>query len=154
MRTSNENRFNDRSWLYTRKRVRNRRYPVEAITDGDYVYDVALLPNTPTQDESLLHGLQQASGGIVLHVNRGKTEYMYLNHKRDIYLRNSGSLKLVKKFTYQGRSVLSNKNDTSEQVAKACTAIDMLSIIQKLDLSDKIQRNVFKVVVVSFLLHE
>ena len=36
----------------------------------------ALLANTPNQTESLLHNREQAAGGICLHVNANKTEYM------------------------------------------------------------------------------
>ena len=35
---------------------RNRRYPAQAITDADYADDIALLPNSPAQPETLLHG--------------------------------------------------------------------------------------------------
>ena len=51
---------------------------------------------------------------------------------------------LVDKFTYHGSSVSSTENDINMQLAKACTAIDRLSIIWKSDLSDKIKRNFFK----------
>ena len=42
----------------------------------DYVNDIALEANSATQAESLLHSLKQAAGGIGLHVNADKTEYM------------------------------------------------------------------------------
>ena len=38
-----------------------------------------LMVNTPTQADSLLHSLEQVAGGIGLHVNADKTEYMCLN---------------------------------------------------------------------------
>ena len=46
--------------------------------------DIALLANTPTQAESLLHGLERAAAGIGLHFNADKTEYMrwHLHTKR------------------------------------------------------------------------
>ena len=31
---------------------RSRRYPTQTITDADYADNIALLPNTPTQDET------------------------------------------------------------------------------------------------------
>ena len=46
--------------------------------------DIALLVNTSTQAESLLHSLEQVAGGISFHVNTDKTEYMYFNQKRNI----------------------------------------------------------------------
>ena len=37
---------------------RSRRYPTKTITDTDYADDIALLANTPTQTETLLHSLE------------------------------------------------------------------------------------------------
>ena len=37
---------------------RSRRYPAQTITDADYVDDIALLANTPTQAETMLHSLE------------------------------------------------------------------------------------------------
>ena len=62
------------------------------------------MKNTPRQAESLLHSLEQAAGGIGLHVNIDKTDYMWFNQKGDSFILNGGSLKLVDKFTYLGSS--------------------------------------------------
>ena len=51
---------------YTKK-TRSRRYLAETITDADDADDIALFANTPTQAESQLHSLEQATGGIGLH---------------------------------------------------------------------------------------
>ena len=67
----------------------------EMIMDADYADNIACLANTPTQAESLPHSLEQATGGIDLHVNADKTEYMCFNQKRDISTLNCGSLKSV-----------------------------------------------------------
>ena len=37
---------------------RSRRYPAKTITDADYTDDIAILVNTPTQAETLLHSLE------------------------------------------------------------------------------------------------
>ena len=73
-------------------------------------------------------------------MNTDKTKYMCFNQKGDISTLNSASLKLVNKFTFLGRSVSSTKNDMNTQLSKAWTAIDRLSVIWKLDQSDKIKR--------------
>ena len=86
----------------TLKTARNRCYPVETISDADYTDDIALLANTQTQDVSLLHCMEQPAGGIYLHVNADKTEYMCFNKKANIPRLNEGSLKLVNKFSYLG----------------------------------------------------
>ncbi len=79
---------------------RNRRYPAQIITDMDYTNDIALLANSPAQAESLLHSLKRAAGGIGLHVNADKTEYMGFHQRGDIFTLNCGSLKIMDKFTY------------------------------------------------------
>ena len=43
---------------------RSRRYPAQTITDADYADDIALLANTPTHSEILLHSLEQTAAGI------------------------------------------------------------------------------------------
>ena len=68
--------------------------------DVDYVDDIALQANTPTQAETLLHSLELAAADIGLHVNANKTEYMCFNQRGNISTLNGSSLKLVDKFTY------------------------------------------------------
>ena len=70
---------------------RSRRYPAETITDADYVDDIALLANEPTQAEFLLHSLERAAVYIGLHVNAHKTEYMCFNQRGDVSTLNSNS---------------------------------------------------------------
>ena len=72
---------NGRKWLYNKK-AGSRQYPAQTIMNTDYTDKTALLANTTTQPES--HNLKQAAGGIGLHVNADKTEYMCFNQKRDI----------------------------------------------------------------------
>ena len=72
------------------------------ILDEDYANDIAHFANTPTQAESKRNSLEQAAGGIGLHVKSDKTKYMCFNQKRDISILNGGILKLLEKFTYLG----------------------------------------------------
>ena len=90
---------------------RSRRYAAQTITDVDYADDLALLANTQTQAESLLHCLERAAGGIGLHVNADKIEYMCFNQRGDISTLKGGPLKLKDKLTYLGSSVSSNEKD-------------------------------------------
>ena len=53
---------------FTLKKARSRRYRTQTITDADYADDIAFLANTLTQAESLLYNLEQAAGGIGLHI--------------------------------------------------------------------------------------
>ena len=132
---------------------RSRRYPAQTIIDVDYADDIALLANSPTQAESLLHNLEQAARGISLHVNADKTEYMCFNQRSDISTIKGGLLRLVDKFTYLGSSVSANENDINTRLVKACAAIDRLSVIWKLDLTNKIKRSFFQAAVVSILIY-
>ena len=58
---------------------RSKRYPAQTISDTDNADDIALLPNTPAQAESLLYSLERAAGGIGLHDIADKTEYRCFN---------------------------------------------------------------------------
>ena len=91
------------------KKKRSRRYPAKTITDGDYADDIAILANTHNQAETLLHSLERAAGGISLHVNAHKNEYMCFNQTGDISTLDGTSLKLVDKFPYLGSNVSSTK---------------------------------------------
>ena len=49
--TLNVNWSNKRKWLYTKKKQEADNTPAETITDIDYIDDIALLVNLPTQAE-------------------------------------------------------------------------------------------------------
>ena len=132
---------------------RSRRYPAQTVTDVDYADDTALLANTPTRAETLLHSLEWAAAGIGLHhVNAYKTEYMCFNQRGDISTLNGSSLKLADKFTYLGSSV-SSTEDINTRLAKAWTAIDRLLVIWKSDLTDKMKRSSFQAAIMLILLY-
>ena len=118
----------------TLTKERSRRYPAHTITDADYTDDIALLANTPAQANCL----ERADGGIGLHVNADNMEFMCFNQTGDISTLNASSVKLVDKFTYLGSSVSSTETDINTWLAKAWTAIDMLSVIWMSDLTDNI----------------
>ena len=65
---------------------RSRRYPAKTITDVDYADDVTLLANKPVHAESQLFSLERAAGGIGLHVNAYKTEYICFNKNQTRYI--------------------------------------------------------------------
>ena len=66
---------------------------------------------------------------------------MCFNQTGDISTLDGTSLKLVDKFTYLGSSVSSTKKDIDTRLTKAWMAIDMLSIIWKSHLADKMKRS-------------
>ena len=132
---------------------RSRRYPAKTITDDDYADDIAILANTPDQAETLLHSLERAAAGISIYVNAHETEYMGYDQTGDISTLEGTPLKLVDKFTYLGSSVESTEKDIETRLTKAWTAINMLSIIWKSDLTDKMKRSFFQAAVTSILLY-
>ena len=118
-----------------------------------YNTNIAILPNTPNQAETLLHSLERAAAGISLHVNAHKTEYVCFNQTGDISTLEGNSLKLVDKFTFLGSSISSTEKDMDTPLTKSWTAIDKLSIIWKSDLTDKMKHSFFQAAVVAILLH-
>ena len=135
------------------KLAKEKRHTAQTITDADYADDIALLANTPTQTETLLHSLEWAATGIALHVNADKTEYMCFNQRGDISTLKSSSLKLMDKFTYLGSSISSTETNINTQLAKSWTALDRLSVISESDLTDKVKHSFFQAAVVSILLY-
>ena len=132
---------------------RSRRYSAQTITDVDYANDIALLPNVPARAETLLHSLEWAASGIVLHVNAHKTEYMCFNQTGDISTLNGSSLKLVDEFIYLGSSVSSTETNINTWLAKAWTAINKLLVIWKSDLTNKMKHSFFQAAVMLILLN-
>ena len=84
----------------------------------------------------LLHGLKPAAGGISLHVNANKTEYVCFIWEGNIFTPNGGSLKLENKFRYLYSSVSSTESDVNIRLVNEWIAINWLSIIWKSDLFD------------------
>ena len=70
--------------VFTLAKAKRRIYPTRTITDTDYADEITLLANTPTQAQLLLHSLERATGGIGLHVNTNKAEFMCFNQRGDI----------------------------------------------------------------------
>ena len=136
-----------------KQKVPRKKKKKKKNSDADYDDDIVLLANAPAQAEALLHSLERAAGGIGLHVNAHKMEYMCFNQTGDISTLNGSSLKLVDKFPYLGGSVSSTETDINTRLAKAWTAINRLSVIWKSDLTDKIKRSFFQAAVMSILLY-
>ena len=102
---------------------------METVTDADYTNELALIANTFTQAESLLHSLDQAARGIVLYTNINKTEFVYFKQNGAISTLSGWPLKLVDKFTYHGSNISSTESDVNICLRKVWTAFDKLSVI-------------------------
>ena len=73
---SSIDKMKDNGFKLTKER--SRIYPEQRITDAYYANDIALLANTPAQDETLQHSLERPVASICLHVNAHEREYMCL----------------------------------------------------------------------------
>ena len=78
---------------------------------------------------------------------------MYFKHEQAISTLSGRPLKLVDKFTYLGRSILSIESDVNIRFAKAWIAIDRLSIVLQFSLTNRIKWDFFKAVVSTILLY-
>ena len=76
-----------------KKKSRSRRYSAETMTDTNYTYNLVLLANTLTPEESLQH--RQEPINIRLYVNENKTEYICFKQKETVFTRSGKPLKLV-----------------------------------------------------------
>ena len=92
----NVGRFNERKWLYADKGKKQKIH-------------------LPRPNPCCIVD----AGGINLHVNSDKTEFMCFHEKADISTLNDRSLKLVDMFTYLRSSISSTENDINSRLAKA-----------------------------------
>ena len=72
---------------------------------------------------------------------------------KSILFNNNRVIHYVDKFSYVGNSVSSTEKDVNTWLTKAWTAIDRLSVIWKLDLTDKMKRSFLPAAVVRILLY-
>ena len=78
---------------------------------------------------------------------------MWFNQRVNISTLQSVPLKLVDNFAYLRSCVSSTEKYINSQLAQAWTTIDMLLVIWKSDLIDKIKHTFFQVAVASILLY-
>ena len=78
---------------------------------------------------------------------------MSFKQRGDISTKKGGPLKLVDQFTNLRNSISSTETNNNTRLAKAWTALDSLSVIWNLDLTDKIKYSFYQVAIVSILLY-
>ena len=69
------------SFTLKKEEARNHWHLAEIITDVDWVDDVALLVNTPTQAEFLQYSLEKAAGGVVFCMNANKNALFWFKQE-------------------------------------------------------------------------
>ena len=97
---------------------RNRRYTVQTTADADYANDIVLLADSPAQAKYLLDSLERAAGGIGLHVNADKTEYMCFNQKGNISSLRGGSSETSRQVHLRQKQLLINRDCHQHMTSK------------------------------------
>jgi exonuclease III len=138
---------------FTLQKARSSRYPAKTITDVDYADDLALLSDTISDANRLLHLIETAASEIGLHINAGKTEYISYNQQGVILSKNNKTIKSVNEFVYLGSNIQSTERDIEIRKAKAWAALDSLSTVWKSTLSEKLKKQFFRATVESVLLY-
>ena len=137
----------------TLTKSRSRRYPAITITDADYADDLALMANTISDAQSLLHSLEVAAGDVGLYVNAKKTEFISFNQDGSIHTLSGANVKSVPSFIYLGSNVASTEADVKMRIGKAWGAMVGLNDLWKSALSDNIKRDFFQAAVQSILIY-
>ena len=83
------------------------------MTEADYVDDLVLLSNKPTQVESLLKILEQSAGDISLYINTNKAGFVYFKQEEAISPLSGKSLKFADHLKYLGSNIISTENDVN-----------------------------------------
>ena len=81
------------------------------MTDADHADDI-VLANTPAQDESLLHSLEQVAEGIDFSMNSNKTEFKCFNQEGTVFTLSGKPLKLWDQFIYLSSDISSKVMST------------------------------------------
>ena len=63
--------------VLSKRKATSTWYSAQTITDADHADYTALLANTHTQAESLLHSLEQAAGGIGFNLHANKIVFVF-----------------------------------------------------------------------------
>ena len=111
----NVNRSNKRKRFHTKK---SKKQMIPHRNNDRYRYDIALLVNTLTSAESLLHSLEQEEGGIGLYVNANKTDFISFKQEGTISTISGSLLKLVDEFNYLDSNILSTESDVNLRAAQ------------------------------------
>ena len=99
------------------------------IADADYADDIALMSNTVSQAEKLLHHVENAAKVIGLFINAEKTEHISYNQAGMITSLSGESIKSVSEFKYLGSNIASTERDDTIRRGKAWGAINSLNTI-------------------------
>ena len=134
-----------------------RRHPAEKLADVEFADDVALITDTIKEAQAFLLSLEDAARSVGLHMNEGKTKYLFVNTPRPVpapLVSSKGcGIEEVEDFVYLGTWIASSEHDFLVRKAKAWAACHRMRTIWQSDMRRDLKINLFQATVESILLY-
>ena len=142
---------------FTIRPRQSRRHPAEKLADVEFADDVALITDTIKEAQEFLLSLEEAARCVGLHMNEGKTKYLFVNTPRPIpapLVYSKGCvIDEVEDFVYLGSWIASSEHDFLVRKAKAWAACHRMRTIWQSDMRRDLKINLFQATVESILLY-
>ena len=136
------------------KKRRSRRHPSQILSDLDFADDIALLEETITKAQDLLHRVEKACQSVGLFLNAKKTKFMLVNSTDTTPLKTLDGCEIekVNDFIYLG-GYTNTENEINTSLGQAWGALNSLSKVWKSNVTKKVKTKVFKQSVERILLY-
>ena len=142
---------------FTIRPRQSRRHPAEKLADVEFADDVALITDTIKEAQAFLLSLEDAARYVGLHMNEGKTKYLFVNTPRPVpapLVSSKGcGIEEVEDFVYLGSWIASSEHDFLVRKAKAWAACHRMRTIWQSDMRRDLKINLFQATVESILLY-
>ena len=142
---------------FTIRPRQSRRHPAEKLADVEFADDVALITDTIKEAQAFLLSLEDAARSVGLHMNEGKTKYLFVNTPRPVpapLVSSKGcGIEEVEDFVYLGSWIASSEHDFLVRKAKAWAACHRMRTIWQSDMRRDLKINLFQATVESILLY-
>ena len=142
---------------FTIRPRQSRRHPAEKLADVEFADDVALITDTIKEAQTFLLSLEDAARSVGLHMNEGKTKYLFVNTPRPVpapLVSSKGcGIEEVEDFVYLGSWIASSEHDFLVRKAKAWAACHRMRTIWQSDMRRDLKINLFQATVESILLY-
>ena len=136
------------------KKRNGSRNPAQYLTDLDFADDLALIAESISNAELLLHSLEEACSAVGLICNESKTEFISTSSNQDSLKASSGrDLKRVEDFKYLGSFIMDSNKDFKTRKAMAWVACNKLDKIWRSNLHNGIKINLFRATIEPILMY-
>ena len=136
------------------KKRNGSRNPAQYLTDLDFADDLALIAESISNTELLLHSLEEACSAVGLICNESKTEFISTSSNQDSLKASSGrDLKRVEDFKYLGSFIMDSNKDFKTRKAMAWVACNKLDKIWLSNLHRSININLFGATIEPILMY-